>query len=307
MGSSSLRWLAVAGFVTLAVFCALYRLLVFEQAEQTVLLFVGLPAWLGVMVALTPPARSATGVALQIVTLALLLSGVLLGEGFVCILMAAPLFYGIALSIGILVDIGNGRAPWSTGPRATHARPRNLLAVLPALLLLLEERIEGFSFPRDDEVTVTVSVASSPEEVEKTLSQQPKLQNMHLPMYLSLGFPKPVAIEQTGITLGDEMVIHWDIGDVHPRFQRFRVTERGPQRVLLSLVEDSSPIAHWLTWTEKEITWEAAPDGTTRVSWTNRWRRALDPGWYFGPAERLAMRQATSVQLAVTVVPHTGG
>ena len=256
-----------------------------------------------VMVALTPPAESATGVALKLTTLALLMSGVLLGEGFICILMAAPLFYAIALTIGVVVDLANQRSPFHVGSRSYKSNPRNLIAVLPALLLMLEGQVPGFSLPRDDEATVSILVDATPEQVEATLSRQPKIPEMHLPVYLSLGFPRPVAFEQTGTAEGDECVIHWDAGGQQPTFQRYRVAHRSDRSLRMVLLEDSSPIAHWLTWYEVEITWEDAGEGRTRVSWTNRWRRELDPGWYFGPAERMAMRQAARVQLAIVTVP----
>ena len=66
--------------------------------EQTSILFVGLPAIVTVLVikfAKTP--KTARGVAFQSITIFLLMSSVLFGEGLICILMAAPIFYGLGL------------------------------------------------------------------------------------------------------------------------------------------------------------------------------------------------------------------
>ena len=58
-------------------------------------------------------------------TLFLLLSGPLLGEGFICILMASPLFYLVGLIVGAVLD-------WSREKRRTN---------ITYLLLILIPRI----------------------------------------------------------------------------------------------------------------------------------------------------------------------
>src|SRR5689334_19371263 len=88
--------------VGLTLFVLLYRLLVLGQLEQTAALFIGLPGFLSLLVTLSPTPRSATGIAVKAVTLALLLAVVVLYEGAICVLMAAPLFYGVAIAIGLI-------------------------------------------------------------------------------------------------------------------------------------------------------------------------------------------------------------
>ena len=60
--------------------------------EQTAALFIGMPALLATA-AVFIPTRSAKGVACKAVTIGLLISLIFLGEGLLCVLMTAPLFY----------------------------------------------------------------------------------------------------------------------------------------------------------------------------------------------------------------------
>src|SRR5690349_23642979 len=85
------QWTLAAVILALAVAGVLYRVLVLHKLEQTAALFIGLPAVLAIILALTPQAKSATGMIMKVMTIALLMSGPILGEGFICIIMAAPL------------------------------------------------------------------------------------------------------------------------------------------------------------------------------------------------------------------------
>src|SRR5580765_3352353 len=86
-----------------------YRLLVVHHLEQTSAMFIGLPAILAIGVALLPRSESATAAIVKVLSIFLLLSGVLLGEGFICILMATPLVLGMGAIIGVIID--NNRRP----------------------------------------------------------------------------------------------------------------------------------------------------------------------------------------------------
>ena len=89
------------GIVAVLVIIGLtFRFIVFGELEQTGLLFVGLPALLTIMMIKFPTTpKSAYGITFRVITLFLLMSSILLGEGIVCILFAAPIFYGVAALI----------------------------------------------------------------------------------------------------------------------------------------------------------------------------------------------------------------
>src|SRR5512147_1110095 len=90
-------WLLVIAGAAAASFY--YHVLVFHHLEQTSALFIGIPTLIAAICVLTAKPQSATGTALKSVTLFLCIAGALLGEGFICIIMAAPLFYLVAILI----------------------------------------------------------------------------------------------------------------------------------------------------------------------------------------------------------------
>ena len=94
----------IALIIAIAVSSIAYRLIVRGHLEQTALLFIGIPTLLGILTALSSPPKTATGATVRVTVLALLLSGPLLGEGFICILMATPLFLLVAVTSGFVAD-----------------------------------------------------------------------------------------------------------------------------------------------------------------------------------------------------------
>jgi len=103
------RWPFVGLVLAAAGGVLLYKFLTHRHLEQTSALFIGLPAVLALIVAFTPRTKSATGTILKTMTFFLLLSGIVLQEGFICIVMAAPLFYLVGLAVGLIVDRGRAR------------------------------------------------------------------------------------------------------------------------------------------------------------------------------------------------------
>ncbi len=60
---------------------------------------------------------------------------------------------------------------------------------------------------------------------------------------------------------------------------------------------------HFLTWQSSEVEWHAIDAQTTRVTWSVRYRRDLDPAWYFGPMERYAVRLAAGYLIDSVATP----
>ena len=102
--STKARGAFIAITLALAFGGIAYRFIQQTDLHQTSAFFIGVPAVMAIALALTPKAKSATGMIVKGLTLGLLLSGVLLGEGFVCIIMASPLFYLVGVAIGIPID-----------------------------------------------------------------------------------------------------------------------------------------------------------------------------------------------------------
>ena len=272
-----------------------YRLLVLHHLEQSSALFIGLPAMLAVLLAFTPAPRSATGTILKAMTLLLLLSGVLLGEGFICILMAAPLFYLVGCIIGLLIDYQERKR------RERDMRIYGLI-LLPFLALSLEGVRPDLSFDRSEEVRAERLVPGTGADVERALAARPRFARP-LPAYLRLRFPRPVKVEGEGLAVGALRRIRFGGGEGKPGDLVLRVSEHGPGLLRFVAVSDGSHIAHWLGWKEAEIRWTDAAPGKTRVRWTLRYERRLDPAWYFGPWERYAVRLAAQYLIDTVATP----
>src|SRR6476619_1288376 len=94
----------IAIIIAIAAAGTAYRLLVLKHLEQTAALFIGIPSIIAILLTLTPRPKSVTGMICKVMAIALLMSAPLLGEGFICIIMAAPIFFLVGIVIGVIID-----------------------------------------------------------------------------------------------------------------------------------------------------------------------------------------------------------
>src|SRR5262249_3061550 len=160
------------------------------------------------ILALTPRAKSIMGIVMKGTTIALLMSAPILGEGFICIVMATPIFYLVAFIVGFVIK--KIRQNPSLGPGGMLG-----LTLVPIFLMSLEGTRPSLSFGRREEVTVVRRVAGTPADVERRLAARPVF-DAPLPPYLRLGFPKPVETRGEGLSIGDRRVIHFAGGEGRP-------------------------------------------------------------------------------------------
>jgi hypothetical protein len=287
------QWTLVGVIIALTVAGALYRVFMANGLAQSSALFIGLPAILAIILTLTPRATSATGVIMKSTTVALLMSGAIFGEGFLCILMSAPLFYLVGAAIGLIVDYQRRKDKSPTLP---------IVVIVPILLSSLEGTTPALTFPRQEEIRVTKVVNGSPADVEHALAQQPVFDKT-LPAFIRK-YPRPVRSSGEGLTVGSVRRMHFVGGEGSPGDLTMRVTKREPSSVTFTAESDTSHIRHWLTWRESHVAWRAAGAGRTEVTWTLRYDRELDPAWYFGPFERYATRLATEYLVDTLATPQ---
>lgn len=281
-----LLWRAATVAMLVALFAAyvLYRLLQDGHLEETAAFYIGLPAVLAISVAAVARPRTAVGTSAVAVTIALAAAGPLLGEGIVCLIFSAPLFYGIAILAGLGIEEARRH-----GRRGLAA-----VAIVPVLLLSLEGTSPELSLPRDSTAVSERVVHAPSTAVETALASTPTYQPPASP-FLRLGFPRPLRATGQGLDVGDERFVTFTprrslgIGArPTPRSMRLRVTESQPGKVVFAIVQDSTA-ARWLDFDTAEVTWRAAGDSRTTVRWTLHYRRTFDPSWYFGPLQRYGM------------------
>ncbi len=284
---SRAQWGLVLLILSLAAARLGYMLLTNNGLKETAALFVGLPAIIALIIALTPQAKSVTGMVLKATTIALLLALISLQEGGICILMAAPLFYAVALVIGLLLDIARREQKGIYG-----------FLLLPILLLSsLEGTHESLAFNRANAVSVSRVVPAPEWEVTQTLAQTPAW-TRPLPLFFRLGFPVPDSAAGHGLAVGDRRVVSFTNGHQAMGQMQWEIMARGTNSVRFQAAADSTPIAGWLTWQAADVQWTAVDATHTLVTWTITYERQLDPAWYFAPLERYGVGLAADYLLA---------
>jgi hypothetical protein len=275
------QW-GLVGLILLFFLCSISLRIIYQhRLETTAVMFVGLPAGLAIVMSLVPRSKSALGSAMKGTTIGLLISAILFGEGVVCVLMAAPIAYFVAAIVGVAAD--------------ASLKNRNRTPQCVVWFVVAATSFEGvsnsLSMPRDEVITVQRTVAATPVEIEAALSATPSFRTQ-LPLYFRIGFPKPVEAHGSGLQIGAQRVIHFAGGEGAPGDEIFLVAAHTNSSVTFHPLSDSSHIAHWLAWKESLVEWSPVDASHTRVTWTLRFRRGLDPAWYFRPSERYAARLA---------------
>lgn len=303
------RWALVTITIALAVGAIAYHLMQGSTLHQSVVFFIGLPAVLAVILSLTPKAKSATGMIVKGITLGLLLSGIVLAEGFVCILMAAPLFYLVGILIGVPIDRVRRR-------RESEGKVYSVVGV-GLLLLSIEGTVPGISSSPHEIVRVTRTVDASVDEVRRSLASTPDF-DQPLPFYLKLGFPRPIGAEGHGLAVGDHRSIFFGsespmepMTEAHHRDHPTPVvpvlelevvaSEKG--RVVFGPTRDATAFTHWISWGRSIVSWKAIDADSTKVTWTLHFTRRLTPSWYFGPFQRYAADKAVGYLIDTVATP----
>jgi hypothetical protein len=238
---------------------------------DTAALFVGVPLAIAVVIALAPPAKSLHGLTFRVVTFALMITSAFLHEGAACVLMAAPLVYGVAHFVAELVR--------QARVREAGRRYQAALAIFP----LLVAGLEGTAYRVDpvQQVSVERVVAMTTGQVESRLEHGPDF-SAERPFLLRLtGYPTPSATSGGGgLQVGSRWVFYL-AGDPIGTL----VTAHDHRRTEFKVIADESKTQRWLHWERGTVQLTPLPDGTTKVKLSVTFTRRLDPSWYFGPIE----------------------
>jgi hypothetical protein len=238
--------------VVLAVTNVAYRLVYATGTSRTAALYVGVPTILAVGLALLPHKGSATVALLKGAVLAVLIAGVVLPEGVLCLLFALPLVALVAVAVGGLIDLSR---------LYDRKRGPTLMGISLPLLLLSLEGVAGSPFETADRATATLTVAATPAEVATALAAPPRFE-ADLPAFLTIGFNRPVAATGAGTAVGDTRTIVFNGGthDDHPlrlfgltgtssmehhAMMQLSVVASSPGRVAFAVDRDATMLARW--------------------------------------------------------------
>jgi hypothetical protein len=269
----------------------LYKLLFHEGLGHSSLLFIGLPGVLAILLALAPPAGTAKGGIVKGITFALLIIAPLVGEGYLCILMASPLFYAIGLAVGAAIDASRNKT--------------TTLSCTAVIVIVFS--LDGLVpvHARHEVVSVTRVVPAPAEEVRAALAGPMNIA-APLPRFLRLGFPHPIAASGSGISLGTTRTVRFSGAEGDPPGDlTLRVVSANERSVQFLVTADTSKLTQWVLWRNSSVEWQSIDPTHTRVTWQTTFDRQLDPWWYFAPWERYAVRKATEYLIVANATPTT--
>ena len=301
--SQPASWTLFGLLLCAAVFAVGYRLLMHAELGQGAALFIGLPVILGAVVALATAPRSALGMALKVTALCLCVIAPLLGENAVCLAMAAPLVLGVVALTVVLIRLVSG-----LGGRGRVSCCALLVGLSP-LLWEPAAKVPGWQDERPlDEVKTAVELYARPAAVWNALAESPPdLLAAPAPDFLRLRLhPGPRSVTGHGLQLGATRQIRFD-SDCY----KGTVTRSEPgQRAIFTITEQAGDagerIALWLRFVEVEFQLADLGNGRVRLTQLTRYRRLLDPGFYFAPLERWGVRAMHRYTLALLTQGLTG-
>ncbi|CAJ1497428.1 hypothetical protein MU0083_001669 [[Mycobacterium] kokjensenii] len=295
------QWTLAGLIVAFMVGLVLVKLIKGAGLGQTSAFYIGIPTVLAVVLTLSAPSGRAIGMTVKAITILLLLAIPVLGEGFVCVFIAAPLFYAVGILVAWVVQrVRNGGGGVAR------------IAVLPVLALAfsVEGVVPMFTFAGDNTVSASRTLQATPAEVAAALSRPLRFVDVAPTGLLAAGFPRPTSDSGGGLKVGDRRDItftgahhrppvmaahHWGEASSHLQFE---VTRRGENAVRLAAVSDHTPLATWLAWRSADISWRPVDAGHTEVTWSLHYTRRLAPAWYFSPIERVVAGQAAGYLLS---------
>jgi hypothetical protein len=274
-------------FITLALGLAgtAYVLLKRQHLSDSAALYLGIPLILALTLSRTPKSKSALGAIMKGMTIALLLSAYIFQEGYICILFCSPIFYAVGALVALPIDYYRDR-------RGRNNLRTTAIAVIVAVLAL-EGTTDLTTVPRDNAVSVSKIVAAPASAIREQLGKPPRLDGAK-PFFLRI-FPYPVSVSGEMAKVGDErrttFVAYKHIWWTRVEgVQVLRVTAAGQDGIEFAVISDDTYLSHYLAWQSSEVRLQPIDGDHTKVTWTLRYRRILDPAWYFGPLQRYAVR-----------------
>jgi hypothetical protein len=300
----------LVGFIlVIAIVDIAYRLVYATGFQRTAALYVGIPTLLAIGLALLPSSKSAIGTIMRGSTLAVMIACVILPEGLLCLIFVLPLIVIIGLIVGSSIDASRAK---------NRRKSRPLMLIGLPLLLLSSEGVVGSPINPHDAVKSSVVIQAKPADIAAALAKTPTF-GAELPMFLTVGFNRPISASGSGLAVGDERTIEFTGGthDDHPlrlfgltgtrsvdhhSHMRLTITESTPGRVVFSIDHDTTMLERWADLDRAVVTWEPLDASHVRVTWRFEYQRLLSPTVYFGPLQRFGLSEAADYLLDTLVV-----
>lgn len=252
-----------------------YRLTQYSEFSNSSILFVGLPAILAILVINSGGTPKTTlGLVFKVITLFLLISSIILGEGIVCVLISAPIFYFVGFVIAKAYDYLNKK----------DTDKVNVLILVPIAVLLAQP----LGINKESEHSVSASVTYHRPLYLQALAATPDL-SAGLPTFLKIGFPSPQTVIGTGLQIGDQREIGFLSSTKGLGHLILEVEQIDTHNVRFAIASDNTHIGRWLSWKSINVHIDEQ-EGQSTITWTSDFACELGPQWYFEPIQKYAVQ-----------------
>ena len=261
-----------------------------SQYGTSTLVYLAIPFLISVGIWLTPPPRPSKGPCDSFVShmrsavIIFFATSFFLREGFICVLFFLPIYLavvGIGYSIIAITTKSDKKRVW----------------VLPAIaaLFLVEGLVPATSFERQqtagDSRIVDADIATLQANMARPITFAPP---DHLLMQI---FPMPHEVEAGTLATGDIHKLHftyrrWGVTNIDRGQLWLRIDKVTPSHIRTSIVRNDSYLAGYMDIDGTDVRFTELEDGRTRIDLSIRYTRVLDPVWYFGPLQRIAVEQS---------------
>ncbi|MBO9489778.1 hypothetical protein J7384_05315 [Endozoicomonas sp. G2_1] len=296
----------VQTLLAIGVASILIRLLIQYDFDRSALLYVGIPFLIAIfLLTIDRPKHSdnwkRSYLNLVILSLAIMLgSSIVLFEGFICVVMFMPIYFGVILLVFLFEALGEYLKRRRNGKNYVHVLP--LFIAFGAFEGVLPE----FSFERDYQVTSEKIILGSVDDIKNQLIQPINLNNSRHWM-LEL-FPMPYEVQAESLSPGDIHTIsfryhRWFVTNTHEGSMKLEISEVKDNYIRTTFVDDTSYISNYLELQGTEIYLTPIGDKQTKVTLTINYHRFLDPVWYFGPLQEYTVKRTAQFLLDDMITP----
>lgn len=261
--------------------------------DGSALLYIGIPTFIAIAFAHTSSSKTIVGSTLKAITFIILISGPLLQEGYICMIMAAPILY----IVGAL-------AAWPfdhNRKKKDHTSKLNTF-VLPSILVIMsmEGVITETSFDRHNTIEHTQIINASVSEIKHRMASTRTLKSPD--SWFAKIFPKPTVLNASGLQKGDQYWLDisyfkWIYWNEKQGKVVYEVVENQENHIKFKPIYDDSYISSYLTWHDTNVILQAISETQTKVIWSINFQRDIDPAWYAQPLQRHAVASVAKVMV----------
>jgi len=299
------RWYIIFGII--AVTSIVIRLLMHYRFDKNALLYVGIPSLIAIgLMQIDRPNSDGNWrrkfANLTLISLVIMLgSSIVLFEGFLCVVMFMPIYFGVILIVFILKYLTERSKNRKSSKVYSH--------VLPLMLLIsaFEGTHPSLSIDRQNHVEVTQVVNASITEIKQQMIQPIDLQKDR-PWFLEL-FPMPYQVDGMSLNEGDVHKIHfryhrWFVTNTHEGSMQMKIEKVGEQAIKTKFIGDTSYIANYLKLDKTELKFTPIDSEHTQVTFSITYERLLDPAWYFDPLQKYGVTKTAEFIMKEVMTPH---